>query len=502
MLDIKHVQDMDTLRQVAGLLERENSKLHERLKQLLHENARLRGQDAAEAQRELELLLKKISAPSAHPHFAHESEKRSHTQDESSAQKPAQRGHGPRSQPELIQREVLHTLPAEDRQCPVCDGTLTELGEQTEDAEEITVVERQFVLVTHKRQKYRCKCNASVVTAPAPVKLWSGSRYSIEFAIEVAVSKFLDHMPLERQCRTMRREGLRIDSQTLWDQTHRLFEHLQPVLVDLRSHVWASPLIFADETGWKMMQQGSHRWWLWEIACEDAVYHKIFDSRGTECARELLDGYDGVVMADGYSAYKSLLAEGAAYKIAHCWAHVRRRFHELENVIPGVAVVLDLIGQLYHIESEVPDIGIQTSAQTRNEILALRAKLRSDRSKPIVQEILEWIYGQSALPGSDFGKALRYPINQWKGLTQFLKDPRIPLDNNAAERGLRGAVVGRKNHYGSRSKRGAEVTSLFYSLLESAKLCGIEPKSYLLETTKRIILDKNDILLPHQVATR
>jgi transposase len=93
--------------------------------------------------------------------------------------------------------------------------------------------------------------------------------------------------------------------------------------------------------------------------------------------------------------------------------------------------------------------------------------------------------------------AITYLLGLWSGLTQFLNDPRIPLDKNATERGLRGLVLGRKNHYGSRSKRGTEVAALFYSLIESAKLADVEPKVYLLQATRAALTDPGTVTLPH-----
>ena len=127
------------------------------------------------------------------------------------------------------------------------------MGGQFEESEVVTVVKRRFVIERQRRQKYRCRCNANVVTAPAATKLQSGGRYSVEFGIEVAISKYLDHMPLERQIRTMRREGLEIDSQTLWDQLNVLGRHLEPVYDALGKRVLEAPVIHADETRWPLM---------------------------------------------------------------------------------------------------------------------------------------------------------------------------------------------------------------------------------------------------------
>jgi transposase len=169
VLRIEEIHDADMLRQVAVLLERENQRLHDRLQQLTSELAQLRGQDATAPQIHLE-FLRELLAQRERALFGDSSEKRPRPATRPDAA-PIQTGHGPTSQPTLPRIETRHTLPADARTCPQCGGMLTEWQGQTEDAEEITVVERRFVLVRHRRQKYRCSCNGCVATAPGPLRL-------------------------------------------------------------------------------------------------------------------------------------------------------------------------------------------------------------------------------------------------------------------------------------------------------------------------------------------
>jgi len=148
--------------------------------------------------------------------------------DESGEKKPKGKGHGPRSQPRLRTVDEDHELQEPDKTCPSCGGELHEWEGQTEDSEEIDVITREFVIRKHRRKKYVCNCGGCVVTAPGPVKLTEGGRYSIDFAIEVAIGKYLDHLPLERQVRIMGREGLEVDSQTLWNQRIRCTDPVLP----------------------------------------------------------------------------------------------------------------------------------------------------------------------------------------------------------------------------------------------------------------------------------
>jgi transposase len=321
----------------------------------------------------------------------------------------------------------------------------------------------------------------------------------------VAISKYADHLPLERQARIMRREGLAIDSQTLWDQLATLASVLQPTYEALAQYVLQAPIVGADETWWRLMDKpAAKRWWVWSVTREDAVVYRILDTRSQHAAREVLAGYTGVVMADGYGAYDALAraGPGPGITLAHCWAHVRRKFIEAEPHYPEPCrVALDLIGQLYAVERAVPrrspTVGDEDDA--RAEVLGLREQLRDERSRPIVREIQAWALNQRALPESSLGKAISYLLGLWTGLTRFRDDPRIPLDNNLTERGLRGVVLGRRNHYGSRSRRGTEVAALFYSLIESAKLTGVEPKRSLLTATRAALANHTAVTLPHDV---
>ena len=497
MIAIQKESRLEVLREVALLLEQENRRLHQRIQQLTLTLARLQGQEGTSAlQGELEALQELLSRREK-ALFGDSSEKRPGPTSSVEEPEPKPRqGHGPREQLQLPVAEVLHLLDESSRDCPACGGHLAEMKDQQEVSDEITVVERRFLVARHLRQKYRCRCNAAVVTAPGPRKLIPGGRYSPAFAVEVATSKYLDHLPLERQSRIMQREGLSVGSQTLWDQIDALAGHLEPTYRELGRRVLESPLVHADETHWRLMAKSERKkYWAWCVTSADTAYYRIFDNRATGSAQQLLAGYRGTVVADGYGAYEALARAGPGFTLAHCWAHVRRKFVEIESHYPRQAQeILDLIGELYAVEREILPAGVEDSPAAR---LAQRARLRSERSRPLMERIRIWAESQTALPRSGLGQAIRYMRELWPGLTRFLDDPRVPLDNNPVERALRGLVVGRKNHYGSRSRRGCEVAALFYSLIETAKLCGAEPKSYLLRATSEALSHPGAVTLPN-----
>jgi transposase len=499
VIDLARESRPEVLRQVARLQQQEIEKLHRRLGELAAALAQAKGEDATKAL-QLELLrLREQLAAREQKLFGRSSEQRrmpgtkASSPGDATDPAPARRGHGPRSQPELPQLEVVHTLDAPDRACPACGGELVEMAGQSEDSEEIDVIERSYRLVRHRRQKYRCACGGCVDTALGPPKLVPGGRYSVDFAVAVAVAKYVDHLPLARQVRQMARAGLSVDTQTLWDQLFAVQRHLFPTYEALHDFVLAAPVVGADETTWPLLEKGGgKRWYAWSIACPEAVFYRIDPSRSTRAAAEILSEYRGVVVADGYSAYATLARErgSGAFTLAHCWAHVRRKLVEAEAAYPQAGEALASIATLYAIEAELAGAAPEA-----------RLAVRRERSWPLVERLRAWLDGVRALPESALGKAIAYADGLWPGLVRFVEDPAIPIDNNATERAMRGVVLGRKNHYGSKSLRGTQVAALFYSLVESAKLAGLEPAGYLAEATRRAIANPGTITLPRDLAT-
>lgn len=481
VLRIDDIEDLDLARQVAQLLEKENARLHARVESLLRENASLRGEEG-QKQLELELLrLQEQMKALQNREFGASSERRARDADGGEKQKPTPPD-GVREQKSLPLEETTHELGEGECLCKKCGKPLAECSGRTEDHEEVDVVERRFVLRKHKRKVYNCECGGEAV-APGPLRLPGGGRYSVDFAVEVAFEKWCAHSPLERQVRLMLGQGLDISSNTLWEQTERLARVLMPTHLLLREHVVSSCLVHADETPWYLLDKGRSKWWVWSISRHDAVFYRVDPSRAHNVIVEMLDGFHGVLVSDGYSAYgaalKAFAARGITITLSDCWSHARRGFVEAEDSYPECAEAIRLIGELFLIERELPDWEVIEDPVLRAAQLEHIRAVRGARSAPLVEQLRMWANAQHALPQSKLGEALTYLKNQWDGLKIFLADPRVPLSNNHAERSLRGVVVGRKNHYGSKSKRGTEVAALFYSLLETASMVGVDPKAYL-----------------------
>jgi len=504
---IEAERDIERLRQVALLLQSENDRLHRRLQELVSELAKLQGKDAVDLQLEIALLQEQLVARTR-ALFAPSSEKRPGSKEarenaEAAGQTSPRRGHGPKQQPQLPIVEKVHTLDEADKTCPKCGGDLRQWEGQFEESEEIDVVQRSFRVVRHKRQKYRCQCGQCIDTALGPTKLVAGGRYSIDFAVEVAVSKYADHLPLARQTRQMARQGLEVDTQTLWDQIFALARHLRPTHEALHDYVLSAAVIGADETTWRLLgekdeSQSGKSWWAWSVTRPDAVCYRIFPSRSAEAAGEILKDFRGIVVADGYSAYGALrrqtssARDGPRFELAACWAHARRKFLEAEPDYPEAAQVREKIRALYQIEARAREAQVLDHA-------AYLAELRRTESAPILDAIRDWLLSRPTLPRSSLGRAVGYTLELWPGLERFLTDPSIPIDNNQTERAMRGVAIGRKNHYGSRSLRGTEVAALFYSLIESAKLSALEPGRYLAEAARRAIENSGMVTLPRDL---
>ena len=226
----------------------------------------------------------------------------------------------------------------------------------------------------------------------------------------------------------------------------------------------AQPVIGLDQTSWKRLDgKAKTPWQMWCLTAPGAVVHRIRDDKGAATFKALVGSYRGVIVCDALKTHEAGARGNDAIALAGCWAHVFRKFEEAAVDHPEARLALQWIGKLYEIDERAEgDLETKTA-------------LRRAESTDIIAALKAWVWNHAALRTLSIGNAAAYVVANWERLTGFLKDARIPLDNNATERGIRGPVVGRKNHYGSRSRRGTEVASIFYSLLETTKLRHVDP---------------------------
>lgn len=394
---------------------------------------------------------------------------------------------GPTEQPNLQRELRLFELDDADRMCPSCGGGLEPMAGQVEASEMIDVVEVSYRLVQVQQQKYVCRCGGCVETAPGPERALPGSRYSLAFAVKIILDKYLDHIPLERQVRIMERHGLVATSQTLWDLALALARRLQRVDDALYAHVLAQPVIGLDQTGWPRLESGATKpWQMWCLTSPGVVVHRIRDDKSAATFGALVGNYRGAIVCDALGTHAAGAREGPGIVLAGCWAHVYRKFEEAVQNHPEAEHALAWIGALYEIDRRAEGD------------LARLAELRAAEAPAVLAAFKEWLWQQATLKTLSIGKAAAYAVANWERLTRFVDNARVPLDNNATERAIRGPVVGRKNHYGSKSRLGTQVAATLYSILETAKLHAIDPAAYLIEAVRAA--DRGETLLPWHVA--
>jgi transposase len=344
----------------------------------------------------------------------------------------------------------------------------------TQDSTEITVIERKYLQLRHKRQKYRLKKEYNttgkevIITAPGPVKLKAGSQYSMDLAIAAVSDKYEYHLPLERQRRKMEGAGLDIDVKTLFSLCRDVAEHCEKSVInqirdDILQDFCATHL---DESPWPIL--GGTNGHMWAMSNRKGSYFRFEPTRSGKVACEMLKGYTGAAITDGFSGYKRVKGL-AGVRLAHCWAHARREFFERAPDFPKEAAeILSMIDELFALER-------------RSNGFAELAKIRREESRSVVQKIHKWLLGTRPrfLPKDGIVKAIDYCLKYWPGLTLFLKDLSVPLSNNDAERALRHVVLGRKNFAGSKSIDGADIAAVLYTVIESAKRVGLNPSAYL-----------------------
>ncbi len=393
---------------------------------------------------------------------------------------------GPTDQPNLPHIATVFELDTADRTCPSCGGALRPMVGQFEESEMIDFVEISYRVVQVKQQKYVCRCGGCVETAPGPERAMRGGRYSLAFAIKVALDKYLDHIPLARQERILRRHGVEITTQTLWDQLSALGHRLASTDAALFAHALKQPVIGLDQTSWPKLETGATKpWQMWCITAPGVVCHRIKDDKGAATFKELVGSYNGVIVCDALKTHEAGARDGPGIVLAGCWAHVYRKFEEAAPDHPEAELALKWIGELYEIDEKA------------GGDLEKRAELRRTEAKQVLEKLKTWLWAQAVLKTLSIGKAAAYTIANWDRLKRFADDACIPLDNNGTERAIRGPVVGRKNHYGSKSRRGTEVAAILYTLVETAKLHGVDPAKYLLEAVRAA--DSGETLFPWQM---
>ena len=416
-------------------------------------------------------------------------------------------GRKPRREPlpaHLPRQEVIHPAPEADG-CTACGGTMSALGEDV--TEVLEYVPARFQVMRYVRPKLACtRCDA-ISQALAPALPVPRGRAGPGLLAHVVVSKFADHLPLYRQSQIYAREGVDLSRSTLADWLGQVSWLLQPLVDRIATHVMASPKLHADDTPVPVLAPGTGktatgRLWVylrdnrrWRPSDKPAALFRYSPDRKGERPREHLKAFTGFLQADAYAGFERLYdpdrKPGPITPVA-CWAHARRKLHDVFQADPSsvAAEGLRKIRDLYEVERGI----VQDPHDDRRKARKL--------SKLTALDFFAWadnVLGQVSAR-TPLAEALRYAVRLKPALLAYTGDGRLEIDNNLAENALRGIAVGRKNWMFAGADCGGERAAAMYSLLETAKLNGVNPQHWLADVLHRVgqghPINRLDELLP------
>ena len=416
--------------------------------------------------------------------LAAQGEERAHAQGAAASTTPAEpekrekqgrRGTFPAHLPRI---RTTFRLSEEKRAC-ACGGKLEPLGEDVTQE-----LERIEVTVVHEiaRAKYACAtCKAAVVTAPGPSRVIDKGLLGVGFLAHVLTERFQHHMPYHRQEQKHASEGLSLSRSVLCTSALRCADLLEPVHAQLKREALAGDFLGTDDTS-VSLQEGSdgtnRRAFVWLY--RDLAQRHVFDfteSHSRDGPAAMLKDFKGYLQADAAPVYDAFFVPGGPQEVG-CWAHARRKFVDAESSDPTLASeALRRIRQLYDVEQRAK--GLEPQA---------RFTLRQAEARPELEALFRWmgeVRGQ-VLDRSPMGEGLDYALKNRAALTRYLEDGRLPIDNNAVERGLRGVAVGRKNWMNVGNEEGGRRAAILYSLVETCKAIGVDPREYFRDVLLRI----------------
>jgi transposase len=389
--------------------------------------------------------------------------------------------------PADLPRET-ETLPPKETACADCGGTLKHLGEDV--SEMLEFVPGRFKVIRTVRPKLACNRCDAIVQEPAPHRPIDRGLAGPGLLAHVLVGKYADHLPLYRQSEIYAREGIELDRSTLAGWVGGASRALEPLVEAVRKYVLDATKIHADDIPVPVLAPGNGKTKtgrLWTYVRDDrpagsteapAVWFAYSPDRKSEHPANHLAAFRGRLQADAFPGFNRLYEPGGIKEVA-CWAHVRRKFHDLYEAhqSPIAKEALERIGALYGIEREI-----------RGRPPDERKKIRNERARPLLDDLKQWlkITLTKLSKKSDVTVAIHYALGRWTPLVRYCDDGALEIDNNAAERALRAVALGRKNYLFAGSNAGGERAAAMYTLIGSAKLNGIDPEGYLSHVLARI----------------
>ena len=388
--------------------------------------------------------------------------------------------------PEHLPRQIELHEPA--CTCPNCGGAMRKLGEDV--TEVLDYVPASFKVIRHVRPKLSCRLCETIVQLPMPSLPIERGKPGPGLLAHVLVAKYADHLPLYRQSGIYAREGVDLERSTLADWVGRATALLDPLIEALRKDVLASDVLHGDDTPVPVLAPGlgktkTGRLWTYvrdgrphgsDVLPACAFFYSP-DRKG-EHPQSHMKAFKGILHADGYAGFNAIFETGAVTEAA-CWAHVRRKFFDVHAATgsPLAKEALDQIAALYAIETQI-----------KGKPPDQRLEYRKTHAAPLIAQLKVWFEATLLkLSGkSELAKAMRYALSRWPALGCYTNDGRVEIDNNAAERSIRGIALGRKNYLFAGSDAGGNRAATIYSLIETCKLNDIDPEAYFRDILGRI----------------
>ena len=385
--------------------------------------------------------------------------------------------------------------------CNKCGGDLKVLGEDI--TEELEYVPGRFVVNQIIRPRAACARCEAIQQAPMPSRPIERGRPGPGLLAHVLVSKYADHLPLYRQSQIYGREGVDLDRSTMADWVGKSTALLEPLADAIGKHVRDGQALFADDTPVKMLAPGNKktqtaRVWAYVrderpwggLAPPCAWYQFTVDRKGEHPVGHL-SGYKGWVHADGYAGFNGVFGADKADEMA-CMAHVRRKFVDV-FAAQGSSIAeqaIKRIAQLYAVEKEA-----------RGKSSEERVGLRKAKAESVFDDLETWLHAQlPKISGkSPLAQAIRYALNRMPKARPYLDNGFLELDNNTAERAMKPVALGRKNWMFAGSQRGGKAMAIAFTLIETAKLNGVDPQAWLTNVLSRIAdhkITRLDELMP------
>jgi len=398
----------------------------------------------------------------------------------------------------LPRRRIVHPAPTT---CPCCGGTkLSKIGEDV--TETLDAVPRQLFVTEHVREKFSCRSCEKITQPPAPFHVIARGFAGPSLLAMILVDKYANHQPLNRQSDQFARKGVELSVSTMADHVGACTATLLPLYELIKAHVFAAERIHGDDTTVPVLAKVKTRIGrLWTYVRDDrpfggtapsaAVYFYSPDREGVHPDQHLT-GYSGILQAGAYAGFNALYQperKPGPITEAPCWAHARRKFFELADVASKArSKAATLISPIAFAAVQKFDAVFAAERAINGLSPAERLAARQRDVAPLVDDLVEWMQRERARLSrhNDVAKAMDYTLKRVDAYTRFLKDGRICLSNNAAERALRGIALGRKAWLFAGSDRGGQRAAIMFALIQTAKLNDVDPQAWLADVLARI----------------